>query len=190
MKISPGNSKLGRIPSINLPPHMTCGPHVPCKKDCYACKGPSSWANARQAWDSNYGHYLSHPKGYFTDIAQWIFNHGPKLFRWHTAGDIPDEQYLAFMLIVAEGCPHTKFLCFTKRHEWDYSDIPSNLQIIFSMWPGWTPPEIPNLPKAWIQDGKEDRIPEDAIECSGSCDTCGMCWSLNELGRDVWFHKH
>ena len=40
------------------------------------------------------------------------------------------------------------------------------------------------------EDGSEVRVPKDAIECPGNCESCGMCYELDRLGRDVVFHKH
>ena len=37
-KISEKNTKMGWIPSVSLPPIITCRPNAPCKKDCYALK--------------------------------------------------------------------------------------------------------------------------------------------------------
>ena len=45
-------------------------------------------------------------------------------------------------------------------------------------------------PEGTMQDGTETRVPEDAIRCPGNCETCGLCYELPRLGRDVVFHKH
>ena len=67
-------------------------------------------------------------------------------------------------------------------------NLPNNLTIVISVWPGL---RIPNskLPKAFMQDGTENRI-NNAIECPGNCENCGMCWNLSKLGKNVVFNKH
>ena len=51
--ISLSNSKLGSIPSINLPPIVTCRPDAPCKSTCYACNGRFRFKNVKQTLESN-----------------------------------------------------------------------------------------------------------------------------------------
>jgi hypothetical protein len=85
--------------------------------------------------------------------------------------------------------PSTIFLAFTKRYDLEYSEIPENLTIIFSMWPGVPDTAPRGFPRAWMQDGTEDRVPDDALESPGICHNCGMCWQLAKIGRDVVFHK-
>jgi len=50
VKISNGNTKLGRIPNISLPPIKACGKDVPCKSDCYALKAYRQYPATRKAW--------------------------------------------------------------------------------------------------------------------------------------------
>jgi len=83
--------------------------------------------------------------------------------------------------------PDTKFVCFTKRFDLDYSRLPKNLKIFFSLWPGMSLPKFPrNVHKAWTQDGTETRMSKKVRECPGSCTGCMTCWE----GADVLFHLH
>jgi len=148
---------------------------------------------------------------YWAGVNRWIEKNKPGIFRFFDYGDIPDMSYLAGMVDCACRNPETAFLAFTKRFNIisDYGPIPQpdslgygiwqripdNLSIVLSMWPGMPDPVeqypgLAGLPKAWVQDGTETRIPDDAIQCTGRCDSCGMCWSLKDVGRDVWFRKH
>jgi hypothetical protein len=99
------------------------------------------------------------------------------------------------MCRIAEENPETHFLAFSKafdivnRYE-DREAIPGNLVIVFSAWPRMKIDNPHGHRVAWMQDGTETRVPEDAIECHGNCETCGLCYELPRLGVDVVFHKH
>lgn len=188
--ISKGNAKVGKVPNISLPPIATCPDDAPCKGDgCYALKAWKQYPGTRKAWGENLRAYDKDPAGYFGKLNEFMHKNKPRFFRFHVAGDIPDQRYLHSMGILAENHRGVKFLCFTKRHALDYSNIPSNLSVVFSMWPNWGDTDK-NMPRAWVDDGTETRIPSNALECQGCCDTCGMCWSLRDLGRDIYFQKH
>jgi hypothetical protein len=80
-------------------------------------------------------------------------------------------------------------------HDLDYSAKPENLEIVFSMFPLTDmPDEHISFRKAWVTNDKagnvETRIPDGSIECPGTCDTCGMCWNLSDINKDVFFHNH
>jgi hypothetical protein len=149
----------------------------------------------RAAWRRN--EYLAkrHPESYFRQIAAQVAEAKPRLFRWHVAGDILSTDYLGGMCRIATAHPSTHFLAFTKafeivnRYE-DRTAVPANLVIVFSAWPRMTFLNPHRHRVAWMQDGTESRVPEDAIECPGNCESCGMCYELSRIGRDVVFHKH
>jgi len=197
--ISHGNRKLGKhIANISLPPGATCPKGVPCaNSSCYAHKAWRQYPNVRRAWGENLAEYVMNPRGYFAQITDYLWKHRPERFRWHVAGDIPNQEYLDYMKLTARLHRLTQFLCFTKRYDYDYGGLPSNLSIIISAWPGYGIVHVPyssegggtrgTLPIAWCQDGSETRIPLGAYECPGSCETCAHCWTTT---RDVWFHKH
>lgn len=185
-RISEGNSKLGGIPNVSLPPVKTCANCSECRKDCYALKSWRQYKNVRDAWGANYALVSKAPAVYFGGIQAYCKSWRPKFFRWHVAGDILGQGYLDLMSATARACPDTRFLCFTKRHDLDYSGIPENLRIRFSLWPGMVDPG-PGIPRAWMQDGTETRIPKGATKCPGSCEKCKACFNST---RDVYFLKH
>jgi hypothetical protein len=116
----------------------------------------------------------------------------PPHFRWHVSGDIQDQDYLERMKKTARQYTKIKFLAFTKRLDLTFRYLPNNLSIIASMWPGWGHPKSVKLPKAWMQDGFENRIPKKSWECKGSCDECHVCWNLGKKSsyNDVILIKH
>lgn len=188
--ISPGNSKLGKIPNVSLTPIKSCPSGVPCSKDCYACKHAYTvYKGVRQLWDDNFFKAQHYRDTFWADmVKEWKV---PKFFRIHVGGDFFDQEYLNGWKCFAANHPETTFLAFTKAHSLDYKNCPPNLKIVFSMWNGYGNTRK-RMPRAWMRDSKnpDKRIPDNAIECPGSCDSCGMCWQLDKLGKDVVFDKH
>jgi len=199
----PGNSKLGKVPNISLMPGRTCNPDAPCRKLCYAVKALRRPC-VKACWTRNTDNAMGYRKDYFAEIDDYCSSRRPPLFRWHVAGDIPDQDYLDRMAMLAHANPGTEFLCFTKQHKLDFRYLPDNLHIVFSMWPGWGRVDYHDyrckFPRAWMQDGTENRIGQDgrtAVVCPGvtrgeHCDTCGMCWALDSSDNpvDIIFPKH
>ena len=198
IKISPGNVKMGRIPSISLPPVQTCRPDAPCTADCYARKAWRMYPSVREAWQNNLTVYEEDPEIYFEQLHAVISKRNYPWFRFHVAGDFVDQEYFTRTLQLAKGLPGTKFLAFTKR--FDYieqrsSPVPESLSIVLSMWPGLPSPgsDLNHFPRTWVRDPKnpDPRVPETAVPCPGHCDTCNLCWSLKLAGiKDVVFDKH
>ena len=149
----------------------------------------------KNAWDNNLDLATSNPDQYFSDIHDHINKKrkAPKFFRWHVAGDILNDSYLAGMVKIASDNPKTTFLAFTKQYDIINNfqgNIPDNLTIIFSAWPGLEMNNPNKYPVAWFQDGTETRLPNNTLECPGNCETCGMCFQINKIGLDVCFNKH
>ena len=196
VSISSGNRKLGSVPSTSMTPGRTCPKGVPCLgQGCYALKALRLYPGTRAAWRRNEDLAKHHPDSYFIQIAAQVAKAKPRLFRWHVAGDILNRNYLCGMCRIAFANPQTHFLAFSKAFEIvnEYEDreaIPANLVIVFSAWPKMTFLNPHGHRIAWMQDGTETRVPEGALECPGNCESCGMCYELDRLGRDVVFHKH
>lgn len=199
-KISLNNSKLGLIPSISVPPIVTCRANCPCSKKCYALKGRFRYKTVKAAHIHNYELYNIAPDEYFEGVLRFINNPvlSYKYFRWHVAGDIIDDNYFKGMVDVAKKSPNTSFLCFTKKYEIVNSymlnrDIPANLHIVYSYWGSDLIIDNPyNFPTAHIRFSDEQKnttIPPDAVECSGNCIQCLECWSIKN-GEAVVFKEH
>jgi hypothetical protein len=141
----------------------------------------------KQAWDKNLNSYHNNPQLYFQAIERWLDIKRPYYFRWHVAGDILSQRYLDKMVEIASFHP-TQFLAYTKQHDLDFSGLPANLTVVFSMWPGMDTVER-NMPLAWVADAREDRVPADAFKCIDDCPVCGFrCWHM-ERGESVVFKK-
>ena len=203
MKIAPHISntvsKLGNIPTVNLPAVVTCRPGAPCTKGCYACKGNFIFTNVQKSLQANLYCWQTHPDVYRSTVELAAMQN--RFFRWHSSGDIPDESYLRMMFDVAEAVPTCNFLAFTKRVEWvnsllDVHTKPKNLSIVLSAWGNWIPDNPHNLPIAYVylRSGEgASFIPADAKSCSGACYKCVAgdqnCWALKS-GESVVFNQH
>lgn len=204
--ISVTNSKLGRIPSFNLLPGVTCSPEscAHCLregcyavKNCFRCGYDVDKNSTFSAWAENTVIMRTDLKQLEKELTEYLksIKNTVKLFRVHSSGDFDSVQYAKMWYRLGQKFFQIRFLAFTKQWEVlrkvHFYKLP-NFSVVLS---GWTGIEIPeDLRKhyrcAWCDDGKEDRIPDDAMLCPGSCEACGMCWYLAELGRDTRFIKH
>jgi hypothetical protein len=187
--VSPGNTKLGIVLNVSLTPIASCPRGIPCAKMCYALRACKR-GTVRRAWSANLDYYNHDPDGFFAELDAHLLIEKPDLFRAGVGGDIPDQEYLRRLYLLARAHPRTKFLAFTKNHGLNFRGRPSNFSIVFSMWPGWGDTRK-RMPRAWLNDpaNPDPRIPADAIPCSGTCETCGLCWDLAQLGKDVILSK-
>lgn len=192
-------SKLGCIPTVNLPPVITCRPDAPCAHGCYARKGNFVFANVQKSVRANLDCWRTRPDVYRSAIELAAMQN--RFFRWHSSGDIPDESYLGMMFDVAEAVPTCSFLAFTKRVEWVNALLnvrakPKNLSLVLSAWGNWIPDNPHNLPIAYVRLRSGEGasfIPADAKPCSGACYKCvggaSNCWALKN-GESVVFNQH
>lgn len=198
LHISFGNSKLGKkIWGINLPAIITCRKNAPCAKKCYARKGRFVFPAVQNAHSENLMEYMTDPAAYEAGVTKAAAKR--EFFRWHSSGDIVDMAYLEMMCRIAEACPNTRFLCFTKQYEivneyLDHHTCPKNLVLVFSQWGIFMPYNPHNLPIAAIKFRKgESNIPEGAHHCPKYCGDCVYsgcsCWDLKP-GEAVYFDEH
>lgn len=198
VSISKGNSKMGAIPSVSLPPIITCPKNTPCAKKCYASKLCRLYPTVNKAYQNNLEILRTNQNEYFNQVFNAV--RMSRFFRFHVSGDIPNYDYFASMVAIAWDNPHCEILAFTKQYKIvnDYiSDhipppLPQNLHIIFSEWGDLTPPNPYNLPTAAvIFKGTE---PKDEWKiCGGNCAECACrgvgCWELKQ-GETIAFYEH
>lgn len=199
VSISAGNSKMGTIPSVSLPPVKTCPAGCPCAKKCYALKLCRIRKNVREAYERNLNIYRNDPKSYELQVKSAASM--TRFFRWHVSGDIPDMDYLKMMARVARELPGTKFLCFTKQYSLvnDFlycEDKPRNLQIIFSLWDSEWNVKVHNphdLPMSAVIFKDNPGNVEYTKICGGNCTECACagigCWELKP-GETIAFYEH
>ena len=196
VSVSPGNTKMGAIPSVSLPPVLTCLENVPCAHDCYAVRFCRLRPSVRAAYESNLEIYKENPERFWSEVERAAKMH--RFFRFHVAGDIPDRAYYRGMKSVCERCPKTEFLCFTKRHALvtDETDLhglpPENLHLIFSDWKGMHMENPYRFPTCEVLEKNETPQPGWVL-CGGNCTECaltdGGCWSLG-FGDTICIPKH
>lgn len=187
VSISNGNNQVGFTPNLSLDPNDTCGPDAPCWKRCFARKC-TRHTTVKNAWHGNYLKAMTDPVEFWSVVDHYIGKHKPEYFRFHIGGDIPDQPYLDQLFRLVADNPDVRFMAYTKRHDLDYRNKPENLCILFSMWPNWGDPAAVSGPRAWVDDGNEPRIPENAHKCTAdSCEDCRFCWHADRLERDVVF---
>lgn len=197
VSIPAGNRKMGAIPSVSLPPVVTCPSGVPCAKLCYARKMCRIYSNVRESYNRNLDILKNDPGSYWIQVKAAVMIN--RYFRFHVSSDIPTYDYFNHMVQIARECSGTEILAFTKRYsfvnEWidANGDLPENLHIIFSEWgDGWTVPNPHNLPtSAVIFKGTE---PRDGWKvCGGNCAECACrgcgCWELKK-GETIAFYQH
>ena len=196
VSISNGNSKMGFIPSVSLPPVVTCSNCSSCSKDCYAVKLCRIYKTVRDSYDRNYSILKTDRDSYFAQVkATAMIN---RYFRWHVSGDIVDQDYLSRMCKVARDCKGTRFLAFTKNYEvvneyFTTHKKPKNLQIIMSLpFDGSKVDNKHNLPVAVVVF-KGDELNPTYKMCGGNCQECACrgvgCWELKK-GETIAFKKH
>lgn len=199
VSISPGNSKLGAIPSVSLPSIKTCI-QCDCNTKCYARKIERLRKNVKQAYERNLSILRSDPDEYWREIKAHLML--SRYFRFHVSGDIPDNEYFKNMVSVTDECPHCEVLCFTKKYDivneyvakHGMNAIPKNLHIVFSGWVGLRMVNPFCFPEAHVKyrDGSTTAR-HDAKSCGGNCYGCVTtetgCWNLKS-GEQVVFNEH
>lgn len=200
LKISEGNSKMGKIASVSLPSVLSCRPGAKCIKNCYARKLENLRPPVRAAYMHNWEVLNNQPEVFWKEInAVLALN---RFFRFHVSGDIPNMEYFKNMVQAAINNPECRILCFTKQYEIvnEYiedettPEIPENLRVIFSIWIAQEYSNPHNLPEAHVKNKAHHWTHRpDAKPCPGNCTDCALafanCWSLKN-GEQVVFDQH
>lgn len=186
---------MGYIPSVSLPPVITCANGCKCVEKCYAAKLCRIRKTVREAYRRNLAILTQDPAAYWNQVKAAAMT--TKYFRFHVSGDIVNADYLRNMCQTARELPGTTFLAFTKQYSLvnEYAkreEIPANLKIIFSAWPGMPMENPHNFPVAnVIFKGQQ---PADNWKiCGGNCSECACrgvgCWEL-QPGEHIAFYEH
>ena len=193
ISISPGNRKMGQIPSISLPPITTCPSGVPCARKCYAARMCRTRKTVREAYERNLEIYNESPAAYFAAVKAAAAV--TRYFRWHVSGDILGAEYLQGMIETAKALPGTQFLAFTKNYKVVNAyagSFPENLHLILSTWGSWVPDNPHNLPTAAVIFRHNEPQPGWKV-CGGNCTECACrgvgCWELKP-GETIAFYEH
>lgn len=196
ISVSPGNQKIGYIPSVSLPPVITCANGCKYAQKCYAAKLCRFRPSVRNAYKRNLDILENDPACYWFQVKAAAMV--TKYFRFHVSGDIPNVEYLENMVHIANELSETRFLAFTKQYKIvnDYITaggvIPENLQLIFSAWPGMPMDNPHGMPVANVIF-KGETPAESWKICGGNCAECACrgvgCWELKP-GECIAFYEH
>lgn len=192
VSISKGNSKMGLIPSVSLPPEKTC---LYICKGCYARKGHFTAPSVRNSLERNWRIYTEDREKFWREVEAAIMV--TPYFRFHVAGDIPDADYLRHIISLAQKYP-CEILIFTKKYELcnevTQGLCPSNLHLIYSGWKGIEMKNPYHFPEAHVLERDGSTTARDGARwCSGNCMSCYVnkcgCFTL-KYGEQVMFRRH
>lgn len=197
--ISKSNIKLGMIPSVSLPPIVTCSPNACkfCGKKCYARKMCKLRPSVKESYENNLDILLNDKEKFWREVSGSVAL--TTYFRFFVSGDIYDKDFLENMVLCAKKNKHCNILCFTKKYSLvneylEHHRLPKNLKIVFSVWKGLECFNPNNLPEAHIfyKDGTTT-AKDGAKYCSGNCMDCAVenknCWTLKR-GEQILFKEH
>lgn len=199
ISISSGNAKMGKIPSVSLPPIITCSKVAcaTCGKKCYAKKICRYSKEAKAAYSRNLSILIKNNDVFWDDVNRAL--KASRFFRFNVSGDIYNKDYFEKLCEVVSNNKNCEVLIFTKKYDIvnDYlknKKIPKNLHVLFSGWVGITIDNPFKLPEAHVLFKNGETTAKDgAIFCSGNCFECainnGGCWSLKK-GQQVIFREH
>lgn len=196
ISISKGNIKMGEIKSVSLPPVLTCAENCTCAKKCYAMRMYRRFPQTKESYNRNLEIFNSNPTSYWEQISDSLCT--SRFFRFHVSGDIPTYDYLLQMIETVRNNPHCDVLVFTKRYNFvnkaleNNIELPTNLHILFSEWPGMTMDNPYNMPIAHVIFKNAEPKANWNI-CTGNCLECAKhnknCWALKN-GEHVAFYEH
>lgn len=192
--ISKGNIKMGAIPSVSLPPEVSCS--FVCK-GCYARKGHFLFKSVRDSLLKNWEQLQEDKEGFWREVEGAIMS--SPFFRFHVAGDIPDADYCHRIFEVAQRNPHCEILIFTKKYDLCNAELaaglcPSNLHLIYSGWKGIEMRNPYHMPEAHVLEKDGSTTARDGAKyCGGKCTECYAqkcgCFKL-AYGEQVLFRRH
>lgn len=182
--ISKGNSKIGKVLNVSLPPILSCGNCKECKHFCYDIRACIQYANSViNARARNYVLLIRNRDEYFAQIDKACTKRRTnKMFRWHVSGDIIDIDYFCRMVEIARKHPGFTFWTYTKMYHIvnEYCDkygkesIPGNFSVMFSEWKGM-PLVNPYHFGEFRALYENEEIPNNTWYCPGNCDVCKKC---------------
>lgn len=185
------NRKLAKdIGILNLPEGQTCpGATQLCSTVCYAGKSGRMYKAARAKRQGNL--LLSQDPGFPGALAAEIKALELDQVRYHEAGDVYDQAYLAKLYSVCMATPAVRYLMYTKSFHLDWSGQPGNLARYWSI-DKTTRVLPPPGPTAYLVS-KGESPPAGRLTCNHTAamhycgSECRICW---DGVADVYFLQH
>ncbi len=183
MPLTNGNSKLGKsIWNFNISRSSCDGIRtVECDKYCYARKGNFLFSAVKKSMTRN---LKSTKLETFVDktVAQ-IDDKDIRYVRLHACGEFYSQQYYDRWRRIAERCPNTKFLAYTRNTIIDFSNRPSNFTIYNSTDKSTVSLNTTLEKRANVFDNPTKRHfthmerTEHGFACDSKCKVCKACFS-------------
>ena len=179
--VSRGNTMM-KIPTFSLPAVVTCpGSTQHCIKYCYAKKAEKQYPSVIKSRTRNLKE--TQKDSFVKHIDDIIKRRKLKYFRIHESGDFYNQGYLDKWILIALRNPNVKFLAYTQMYNLDYSYVPENITIYFSVWDDSKGVPKDGL-KAYVTDDGNGKIHNNGQVCgyvcrktrSNGCDTCLYCF--------------
>lgn len=206
ISISPGNRKVGNIPSFNLPPIETCLNSKTCatfvddlgnQRRCYAVQPYTMYPQTKKAWDRNFQLCKKDLFAVERKLSAYFRASNILLFRIHTSGDFYSKEYLDMWIRIAKKFPNVKFLAYTKVYGFfNKLQLPRNFTVFLSYMPSISLEaatrfsNMIGLPMAVATTKR----PKGFITCPEqttkqiTCSECKICWNVNNLKRRMNIH--
>jgi hypothetical protein len=211
LEITQTNSKLKSIASFGILPSSNCkgtciNSTVLCRKFCYV-NGHNELSrklSEKVRLELNTFLIKRLPRREIKNQLRKFFDsYQGKYFRVHYSGDFFSQWYIDLWYEIIREYPSINFLAFTKSYSLNFDNKPSNLSLVYSVFPDTKniiddiPLSIAIFPSGYIFDNNiyrhsqdiQDRI-DKAVQCPGNCETCLACFGLAEKNLDVTFHIH
>lgn len=191
------NTKLAKeVGVFNIPAVQTCpGRTAFCERHCYAKRTEAFRPSARKKRKENYDATLKH-LDFIVEIDKEIKEKRLKLVRIHESGDFYSQEYLSSWIKIAKLNPDTIFRAYTRSFQLDFSDVPGNMLIGYSVDPSTEKFPPKNVQQCIIVTKEEDcpsgyyfckPISKDHKNYCGK--SCKICWN-KKTRKNVAFLKH
>lgn len=212
MRLSSGNSKIGRVRNFSTLAILTCGNCDECKHFCYAVKDAIRFPeNVMRARAINTALLWYAPDELLRQFREYFGNprRRNRNFRFDVSGEI-NTRLLEMIVTVARENPTYTVWMYTKMYhivnryvdrvrgslqglEARRAAIPSNLSIMFSKWDG-VPMENPYLfPVFAVRMAAGNREPMEwnkMFRCPGDCQKCLRNHRGCIAGEDTYNDEH
>lgn len=223
IRLSAGNTKIGKLYNFNLLPGSaplqnktkgllttiegTCtGCCTECENGgCYAINSAKRYHNTTiPSWGMNTLIMRNDLSGMFKQLKTELVKKKVTLLRYHSAGEIPNYEYLIKMVELAKELPDVTFYVYTKRFDYiskymsENIEFPNNLVINISRWHDNTKNyNFDSLNTFAYDDGTDPEL-EKWVHCPAvdkrgketgiTCDKCGRCYKANRTKTAVYAH--
>ena len=185
LMFSTGNMKMKKTYIFNLPARITCKFTKICFEKCYARKAEYLYPQVLPCRMNNLS-IVQNTSSWVHAVVNKLRKGRFSFCRLHESGDFISQRYLNQWIAIAQAIPKIQFMAFTKNYALDYSRLPRNFKVVFSVME-----DSENVPTTKPQAfaGNVEGL-SNYLECNGGCHDCRLCWNLEKLGKNIHFKMH